>query len=89
MGDYTREKWDKYPFERGGMIDSLQEQYEFIGMTEQELKEVLGEPNRIFERDHCIIYQYVVGGVFKERNAYDFIFEHGIVVDNSFSQTRD
>lgn len=89
MSVYTREKWDKYPWERSCMIDNLNEQYEFIGMTEQEVIAILGESNRIFERDGRTIYQYVIGDVFKERNAYDFIFENGCVVDTSFSQTRD
>ena len=89
MSVYTREKWDKYPWERSCMIDSLNEQYEFIGMTEQEVIAILGESNLIFERDDRTIYQYVIGNVFKERNAYDFIFENGIVVDTSFSRARD
>ncbi len=85
MSVYTREKWDKYPWERGGMIYSLNEQYEFIGMTEQEVTAILGDPDRIFERNDYTIYQYVVGDAFKEWNAYDFIFENGIVTDNEFS----
>lgn len=89
MSVYTREKWDKYPRERSCMIDNLNEQYEFIGMTEQGVISVLGEPDRIFEREDRTIYQYVIGDVFKERNAYDFMFENDIVVATSFSQTRD
>ena len=89
MSVYTREKWDKYAWERSCMIDSLNEQYDFTDMTEQEVIAVLGESDRIFECDGRTIYQYVIGDVFKERNAYDFIFENGVVVDTSFSQTRD
>ncbi len=89
MSVYTREKWDKYPWERSCMVDNLNEQYEFIGMTEQEVIAVLGEPDRIFEYDGRTVYQYVIGNVFKERNAYDFVFENGIVVDTCFLQTRD
>lgn len=86
---YTREKWDKYPWERACMIDSLNEQYEFIGTTGQVVISILGEPDSTFERDGCTIYQYVVGDVFKERNAYDFILENDIVIDTSFSQWMD
>lgn len=89
MSVYTREKWDKYPWERSCMIDNLNEQYEFIGMTEQEVIAILGESDLIFERDDRTIYQYVIGDVFKEQNAYDFMFENGIVVDTSFSRARD
>lgn len=89
MSVYTREKWDKYPRERSCMIDNLNEQYEFIGMTEQEIIATLGESDLVFESDGRTIYQYVIGGFFKERNAYDFIFENGCVVETSFSQMRD
>lgn len=89
MSVYTREKWDKYPRERSCMIDSLNEQYEFTDMTEQEVITVLGEADSIFESDGRTIYQYVIGDVFKEHNAYEFIFEDGVVVDASFSQMGD
>lgn len=89
---YTKEKWDKYPLERYCMLDSLNEQYEFIGMTEQKLKEILGEPTRIVEyagntkyKGHTV-YQYVVGDDFTDPHFYDFIFDNGIVVDSLFSQ---
>ena len=81
---YTREKWDKYPFERGSILDSLNEQYNFIGMTEQEVKEILGEPNKTSERDSCTIYQYIVGGTFNVLYAYDFTFDNGVVVETSY-----
>lgn len=89
MSVYTREKWDKYPWERSCMIDSLNEQYEFIGMTEQEVIAVLGEFDYILERDGGTIYRYVIGDIFKERNAYDFIFENGIVIDTCILHTTD
>ena len=81
---YTREKWDKYPFERGCMLDSLNEQYDLIGMTEQEAKEILGEPNENSEPDGRTIYRYVVGGTFNTLHAYDFIFDNGVVVETSY-----
>lgn len=65
------------------------EQNEFIGTTGQVVISILGEPDSTFERDGCTIYQYVVGDVFKERNAYDFILENDIVIDTSFSQWMD
>ena len=81
---YTREKWDKYPFERGSMLDSLNEQYDLIGMTEQEVKEILGKPNETLERDGRTIYQYIVGGTFNVLYAYDFTFDNGVVVETSY-----
>lgn len=88
MSVYTKEKWDKYPFERSCMIDSLNEQYDFIGMTNRELTSILGESSRIISRDGRTVYQYVIGGFFIEQNAYDFIFENGVVAYTSFSQMR-
>ena len=85
MSVYTRKKWGKEAYVRCYMLDSLNEQYEFIGITEQELKEILGEPTIIGERDGCIIYKYAVGDDFTYPEFYDFIFDNGIVVDTSYS----
>lgn len=83
---YTREKWDQHPRVRYYMLDSLNEQYDFIGMSEQELTKILGEPNRIIENDGQVRFQYMVGDDFTDPHSYDFIFENAIVVDTSFSQ---
>ena len=89
---YTREKWDKHPSVRYCMLDSLHEQYEFIGMTEQELKETLGEPTYITEytgeTEHQgrTAYQYMIGDDFIDGYTYDYIFDNGIVIDTSISQ---
>ena len=83
---YTREKWDKYPSVRYCMIDSLNEQYKFIGMTEQELKNVIGEPDRITEKDGNIIYKYVVGDEFTDPHEYNFVLKKGVIANASVSQ---
>ena len=92
MGDYTREKWDKHRLVRYRMLDSLQEQYEFVGMTEQEVKEVLGEPS--FDKEYSgntkynghRVFQYIIGDDRIDPYSYDFIFEHGVVIDTAYSQ---
>lgn len=89
---YTKEKWDKYPSLRYHMLDDLKEQYEFIGKTEQELKEVLGEPTHIVEYTGstkykgCTAYQYIIGDDLIDGYTYDFIFDNGFVVDTLVSQ---
>lgn len=83
---YTREKWDNYPLVRYRMLDSLNEQHEFIGMNVQEVKEILGEPARTIERDERTIYQYIIGDDFIDPYTYDFIVKNGIVVETSYSQ---
>ena len=93
MSVYTREKWEKYPYVRYYMIDNLKEQYEFIGMTEQELKEILGEPTYVIKYSGqtkykgYTAYQYMIGDDYIDGYTYDFIFENGIVIDTSVSQT--
>lgn len=93
MSVYTKEKWEKYPYVRYCMLDNLKEQYEFIGMTEQELKEILGDPTYIAEYTGntkykgYTAYQYMIGDDKIDGYTYDFIFENGIVVDTSASQT--
>jgi len=92
MSVYTREKWDKYPLIRYCMLDDLKEQYEFIGMTEQELKEALGEPTYIAEytgeTEHKgrTAYQYIIGDDYIDGYTYDLIFDNEVVVDTSISQ---
>ncbi len=92
MSVYTREKWEKYPYVRHCMLDNLKEQYEFIGMTEQEVKEILGEPTYITEYTGntkykgYTAYQYIIGDDLIDPYSYDFIFNDGIVVDTSVSQ---
>ena len=92
MSVYTKEKWEKYPYVRYCMLDNLKEQYEFIGMTEQGLKEVLGEPTNIIEYTGntkykgYTAYQYMIGDDLIDPYSYDFIFDNGIVVDTSVSQ---
>lgn len=92
MSVYTREKWDKYPLVRYCMLDNLKEQYAFIDMTEQELKEILGEPDSIIEYTGSTkykgytAYQYIIGDDKIDGYTYDFIFDDGIVVDTAVSQ---
>lgn len=92
MTVYTREKWEQYPYVRYCMLDNLKEQYEFTGMTEQDLKEILGEPTYITEYTGntkykgYTVYQYVIGDDLIDPYSYDFIFDDGIVIDTSVSQ---
>lgn len=92
MSVYTKEKWEKYPYVRYCMLDNLKEQYEFIGMTERELKEILGEPTDITEYTGntkykgYTVYQYIIGDDLIDPYSYDFIFDDGIVIDTSVSQ---
>ena len=94
MSVYTREKWEKYPYARHHMLANLKEQYEFIGMTEKELEEVLGDPTHIVEYTGntkykgYTAYQYMIGDDRIDGYTYDFIFENGIVIDTSVSQTQ-
>ena len=93
MSVYTREKWDNYPMVRYCMIDDLKERYELVGMTEQELKEILGEPTFVTEYTGntkykgYTTYQYMIGDDKIDGYTYDFIFEKGIVIDTAVSQT--
>ncbi len=89
---YSREKWDNYPSVRYYMLDNLKEQYDFIGMTEQELTEILGEPTYIIKCSStkykgCTAYQYMIGDDSIDGYTYDFIFDNAIVIDTSVSQT--
>lgn len=45
--DFTSEKWKNYPAGRSGMVEDLEKEYDFVGMSKAEVVELLGEPNNI------------------------------------------
>ncbi len=45
--DFTPDKWKNYPAGRDAMIQDLEEEHNLVGMSKDEIIELLGEPNNI------------------------------------------
>ena len=63
---FTVDNWSQYPSDRITMIKSLESQYEFIGMNERDVENVLGKPSYVTKKEECeyidlanIDYEYV------------------------------
>lgn len=85
LSHYTPEKWDKYPDVRYCMQSSLERQHELVGKTEQEIIELLGEPENIAD-DYCYRYEYFIGYGMIDPYTYDIIFEDGVAVRTEINE---
>ena len=81
---FTPDKWTKNIKARHRMIESLESQYMLEGMTEDEVKEILGEPGAVsdllVDNENQYYYDYYAGDAFLTTIYYYVTFENGIVV---------
>ena len=77
ISDFSREKWDNNEDLRIHMIDDLEEKYQIIGKSEQEIIDLLGEP-RTDTNNNIKMFWYYVGDSGSDPYTYDIIFENGI-----------
>lgn len=76
---FTPERWIETPWQkRYKLVESLKEQYQFKGMTEQEVEALLGEPDTVVKGS----FEYKIKSdvVFDWRVFY-LTFEDGRVVE--------
>ncbi len=83
---YSREKWNDNAELRFHMIDNLEKQFDFIGKTEQEIKDILGEPSNTIEYDGWRVFEYYIGNDYIDAYTYDFRFEKGFVINSGIVQ---
>lgn len=85
ISEYSREKWDEYPRLRIHMIKDLEREQQIIGMTEDEIIGILGEPEDIpgvgKQR-----FEYYAGDSGYDPYTYDVIFENGVAVKTKISE---
>ncbi len=90
-GSFTTERWLNDPDNRTAIVDDLLANYPLIGMTEQEILDLLGKQSNTsyFKADNRFVYR--LGderGLFSIDSEWLLIdFENGYVVD--YSLTRD
>ncbi len=83
LSDFTYEKWERYQSERYLMLDDLASEVDFIGMTKDEVIEILGEPEPIFydDADVADLIDYYVGADLIDPISLSFAFENNKVVE--------
>ncbi len=73
---YTKEKWIEYPQYRDNMLEDLKENYELIGMDEDGVIMLLGNP----DTRNKTIFAYYVRKEYKDRVYIEIKFEDGKVI---------
>lgn len=94
---FTKQRWIEYPNIRYKMIDDIEKNNSIIGKTQQEVRELLGEPDNVWEHDfeygYYNYYQYYIGKkheIFEmmwEPDMYLVTFRNGVVVSTSVQPT--
>jgi len=77
--EFSPEVWDEYPYERGHMVNDLLENYDLVGMTKDEVIELLGE-KRLTINEYGLIYE-TSGGFLKDERLFLSVDENGIITD--------
>ncbi len=74
ISDFSREKWDLYEKLRIHMIGDFENENELKGKSEEEIKDLLGEPaNIVYDKD-AFRYEYYIGDGLIDPYTYDIIF---------------
>ena len=60
--EFTPEKWEQYPRQRFMMVEDLEANHGFIGMTADEVVSILGVPD-LFSKDRGLRYNYMLGSI--------------------------
>lgn len=78
---FTSEKWIECPAQRGTMYFDLVDSYDILGLSENELTELLGQPDRIYTDEYKV---YVYGNGY----GFDVSFpvEDGVVVNYNYTE---
>lgn len=63
LSHYSKDKWIKYANHRYYMLEDLQKEHDLVGLSENEVKNLLGEPAKVVDRiDGYYAYEYSTGG---------------------------
>jgi len=81
--EFSPELWDEYPYERGHMVDDLLEDYDFIGMTKDEVIELLGE-KRLVIGERTLRYE-TSGGLLGDLILHFSFDENDTITDVGFA----
>lgn len=90
ISEYSREKWDNNEDLRIHMIDDLEEKYQIIGKSEREVKDILGNPAYVEDRNagglNGKLLSYYIGMNIIDPYMYDIILENGVVIQTEVNE---
>lgn len=90
ISDFSREKWDNNEILRIHMIDDLEEKYQIIGKSEREVKDILGNPAYVEDRNagglNGKLLSYYIGMNIIDPYMYDIILENGVVIQTEVNE---
>lgn len=90
ISEYSREKWDNNEDLRIHMIDDLEENYQIIGKSEREVKDILGNPAYVEDRNagglNGKLLSYYIGMNIIDPYMYDIILENGVVIQTEVNE---
>ena len=84
LSDFTPEKWARYPSQRLCMISDMAEEYELIGITKKETREIFGmEDTPYADVGEADILEYYIGtsGFFSDPTMMTIVFENDCAVE--------
>ena len=89
---FNKESWTDYPDRRYKIVDDLKERIELKGKTQEDVQEILGEPDDIWElgegKEQLLGYVYYLGeepSLFSlgDSRMYFISFKEGFVIGTS------
>ena len=82
LSDFTQEKWKKYPSERHHMLKDMTDEINFIGMSKENVIEILGEQYYLYaDADGADVIDYFVGSFVIDPTMITFVFEDNKVTE--------
>ena len=79
LKSFTFEKWSEYPYQRHIMLEDLTSKHNFIGMSKEEISDILGEPSYSWQEGSKQRVGYVIQSLFLESNYFEFTIENDTV----------
>ncbi|MCL2591112.1 MAG: hypothetical protein FWD67_09645 [Betaproteobacteria bacterium] len=77
---FTKNKWVKYPDNRFLMIESLENQYNLIGMPKEEILTLLGEPGDLGRKTNGEFEYFIKSGSLLEYEVYIIVFQNDVAI---------
>lgn len=75
--NFTPQKWEKYVTERNLMLEDLENKYSLVGMSINEAKEILGNPDLESENE----IEYIIGEGFIDPEMFVLKYDEQIIID--------
>ena len=78
---FSLEKWTTYPYQRYRMLDDMTSKYNFIGMSRENVMEILGNPDFTHIQDSDGKIEYIIKSAFLDQQFVRFSIDDEVVKD--------